>query len=260
MHGVLERLLRELGGPVTPGSLARARVILDRLLAELAELAELAGDADPAVPGLAPGSPEVVRAGALRAIEADLRRYLEYEAGVDGGWRPQGLELRFGFEGGEGESLPPLALGEGDDRVLVRGMIDRVDVDGAGHAVVRDYKSGVKRPGWAAANWATDRQLQVALYMLVVRELVGMEPVGGFYQPLRGDDLRARGVFVRGTDVGAGVVGTDGRDAGEVDALLADAAQRAVALAVSLRAGSLTPCPQTCSRDGCAYPAICRSQ
>jgi hypothetical protein len=67
-------------------------------------------------------------------------------------------------------------------------------------------------------------------------------------------------VFVKGTDVGAGVVGTDGRDAAEVDALLADAAQRAVALAASLRAGSLIPCPQTCSRDGCSYPAICRSQ
>jgi RecB family exonuclease len=257
MHGVLERLLRELGGPVTPGSLSRARLILDRLLAELAEPA---GAADPTVPGLAPGSPDVVRAGALRAIEADLRRYLDHEADGDGGWRPEGLELRFGFKGDEGESLPPLALGEGDDRVLVRGMVDRVDVDGSGHAVVRDYKSGVKRPGWAAAKWASERQLQVALYMLVVRELVGSEPVAGFYQPLRGEDLRARGVFVKGTDIGAGVVPTDGREAGEVDALLADAAQRAVALAALLRAGSLTPCPQTCSRDGCAYPAICRSQ
>ena len=32
--------------------------------------------------------------------------------------------------------------------------------------------------------------------MLAVRELLGLEPVAGFYQPLRGDDLRARGVFV----------------------------------------------------------------
>ena len=31
--------------------------------------------------------------------------------------------------------------------------------------------------------------------MLVVRELLGLEPVGGFYQPLRGSDLRARGMF-----------------------------------------------------------------
>lgn len=263
MHDMLERLLRELGGPVTQASLPAARAILERLLAESDP--SQPSDADRA--SLSPGSPEVVRAGVLRAIEADLRRYLQHEADADGGWRPDGLELRFGFEGeseGEGgvatNSLPPLTLGDGPDRVLVRGMIDRVDVDGRGHAVVRDYKSGARRQGWAAANWATDRQLQVALYMLVVRELVGLDSVAGFYQPLRGDDLRARGVFVKGVDAGTGVVGTDAREPEELEALLTDAADRAVVLAAALRAGALSPCPQTCSRDGCAYPAICRSQ
>jgi ATP-dependent helicase/DNAse subunit B len=250
MHDVLERLLCELGGPVTPDTLAAAQAILDRLLAEVAAGAGAA---------LGVGSPDVVRAGALRAIEADLRRYLEHEARTAGEWRPLGLELRFGFEGQEG-SLPALELGEGPDRVRVRGLVDRVDVDDAGHAVVRDYKSGARRQAWSAARWSEDRQLQVALYMLVVRELTDAEPVAGFYQPLRGEDLRARGVFVKGTAIGPGVVATDGRAAEELDEMLADAAQRAVALAASLRAGELEPCPQNCSRDGCMYPAICRSQ
>jgi RecB family exonuclease len=250
MHEVLERLLGELGGPVTPESLAAARAILDRLLAELA-----GGDA------LSPGSPEVVREGVLRAMEADLRRYLEHEAATGSQWRPEGLELRFGFDADDaGGSLPPLQLGEGADRVLVRGLIDRVDVDDDGQAIVRDYKSGARQQGWAAASWTSERQLQVALYMLVVRDLLGVTPVAGFYQPLRGDDLRARGVFVKGTAVGTGVVGTDARDSEGLDELLAGAAERAVALAASLRAGELNPCPQTCTRDGCAYPAICRSQ
>lgn len=251
MHDVLERLLRELGAPLSAATLSRAQSLLDRVLSELAA----GGEHE-----LAAGSPEVVRAGALRAIEADLRRYLRHEASGDGGWRPSGLELRFGFDGQEGESLPALELGDGAERVRVRGMIDRVDVDGAGHAVVRDYKSGARRPDWSAARWSADRRLQVALYMLVVRELTDLDPVAGFYQPLRGDDLRARGVFVKGTALGAGVVANDAREPGEVDALLADAAQRAVTLAASLRSGALTPCPQTCGRDGCAYPAICRSQ
>jgi ATP-dependent helicase/DNAse subunit B len=244
MHDVLERLLGELDGPLTPATAATAREILERLLAELS-----ASD-------LVPGSSALVRAGALRAIEADLRRYLEHEAATGGGWRPLGLELRFGFE----DSLPPLELGAGEERVLVRGMIDRVDVDDRGHAVVRDYKSGAKRQEWSGGRWSTDRQLQVALYMLVVRELLGLDPVAGFYQPLRGDDLRARGVFQKGADVGAAAVATDARDPGELDEMLVDAAERAVALAAALRTGELTPCPQTCSRDGCAYPAICRSQ
>ncbi len=252
MHDVLERLLRELDGPLSPASVGTARSVLERLLAELA------GDGGPE---LVPGGSELVRAGALRAIEADLRRYLEHEAATGGGWRPLGLELRFGFDTeGETDSLPALALGAGEERVLIRGMIDRVDVDGRGHAVVRDYKSGARRPDWAGARWSTDRRLQVALYMLVVRELLGLEPVGGFYQPLRGDDLRARGVFVRGEDGGRWAMGSDGREPAEVEEMLADAAGRAVALAASLRTGELTPCPANCSRDGCAYPAICRAQ
>ncbi len=250
MHDVLERLLGELDGPVTPDTLATAQAILDRLLAEL-------GDGGGAALGV--GSPAVVRAGALRAIEADLRRYLEHEARTSGEWRPLGLELRFGFDGDE-RSLPALELGEGEERVRVRGLIDRVDVDGSGHAVVRDYKSGARRPAWSAARWREDRQLQVALYMLVIRELTGSEPVAGFYQPLRGEDLRARGAFVKGTPVGCGVVATDARAGEELDEMLADAAQRAVSLAASLRAGELEPSPQNCSRDGCKYPAICRSQ
>ena len=56
------------------------------------------------------------------------------------------------------------------------------------------------------------------------------------------------------------MVATDARAGEELDEMLADAAQRAVALAASLRAGELEPCPQNCSRDGCTYPAICRSQ
>jgi hypothetical protein len=124
---------------------------------------------------------------------------------------------------------------------------------------VRDYKSGGKRAEYAGARWSKDRQLQVALYMLAVKELLELTPVAGLYQPLGGEDLRARGVFLAGTAVGAGVVGTDARSADELDAVLADARGRALALAVRLRAGDLTPCPETCSRDGCKYPGICRS-
>jgi ATP-dependent helicase/DNAse subunit B len=251
MHDVLERLLRRLDGPITADSLERARAILDRLLTELG-------------PGtgqrLAPGRPGVVGTAALRAIEADLRRYLDHEAAGAGDWRPEGLELRFGFEKEGTESLPALQLGDGDERVLVRGMIDRVDVDPGGRAMVRDYKSGAVRPEYQGSRWRLDRRLQVALYMLVVRELLGREPVAGFYQPLRGEDLRARGLFLKGVDVGFGVFSGDGREPEELAAELDDAAERATTLAAALRAGDLTPCPQNCSRDGCAYPAICRSQ
>ncbi len=272
MHSVLERLLAQLGEPIGPDSLGRAREILDRLVAELA---------DEVGAGLGLGGPAVVRAGALRAIEADLRRYLEHEAQTGARWRPLRLEWRFGFEpdaeSGSEAGLPALALGDGPEPVLVRGMIDRVDVEdpsgsgfgfgfgsggGARRAIVRDYKSGATRDDQPVARWGPERRLQVALYMLVVRDLAGLDPVAGFYQPLRGESIRARGVYRTdpGLDVGSAVVSTDGRDGAELDAELAAAAQRAVELATALRAGELTPCPQTCSRDGCSHPSICRSR
>lgn len=240
IHDLLEQLLRRLGTAVTPESLPDAERILD-------ELVESEGSP------LAPGRPASVRAAALRSVAADMRHYLRHEAASGGNWDPDALELRFGFE--EEQSLPALELSEG---VRLRGMIDRLDVDGRGGAIVRDYKSGGSRAEYSGARWSDDRQLQVALYMLAVRRLLGLDPVAGFYQPLGGDDLRARGIFLNGAPVGNGVVGTDGRSRDELDEALEDARSRAVALAARLRSGELTPCPESCSRDGCSFPGICR--
>lgn len=246
MHEALEEVLGRLEGPVSSENLADALRIVDDVVAEIP-------------PSLAPGRSEAVRTAALRSIEADLRRYLTQEAGDGCDWAPEGLELRFGFEGEEG-SLPPVALGEGNDRIFLRGVIDRVDVDpdGSGRALVRDYKSGAARPEQQGARWSTDRRFQVALYMIAVRELLGHDPVAGLYQPLGGGDLRPRGVFLKGALVGSRVVANDGRDRDQLEEVLDDAVARAVTLAAQLRSGVLKPCPETCSRDGCRYPGICR--
>ncbi len=185
IHRALEDVIGRLDAPLTPESLPDALRILDEVLADLP-------------PAIAAGRPQPVREAMLRSIAADLRRYLEHEAAGGAGWQPQALELRFGFTEEEG-SLPMLALGGDGERTFVRGVIDRVDVDpeDGRRAIVRDYKSGSARPEQQGARWQADRQLQVALYMLAVRELLGLEPVGGLYQPLGGGDLRPRGVFLR---------------------------------------------------------------
>lgn len=245
MHDTLEQLLARLGRPVTPESLADALRILDELVAELS-------------PQLAPGRPERLRLAVIEAIAADLRRYLEWEAAHGCGWEPLWLELRFGFDD-DPESLPALELAEGAGRVALRGAIDRVDVDPSGtRAIVRDYKSGASRPRHQGGRWSEDRSLQVALYMVAVRDLLGLEPVAGLYQPLGGGDLRARGVFLERTPLGAGCVATDARDREQLRADVEDASARAVELGARLRAGKLVPCPATCSREGCMYPGLCR--
>jgi PD-(D/E)XK nuclease superfamily len=183
---------------------------------------------------------------------------LEWEASHCSGWEPRWLELRFGFEGEEG-SLPAFEVGDGAERFALRGAIDRVDVGPDGReAVIRDYKSGSARPEHQGGRWRIDDTLQVALYMLAVRHLLELEPVAGLYQPLGGGDLRARGVFLERAPVSDECVGNDGRDPEAMEAELAAAAARAVELATRLRRGQIVPCPETCSRQGCRYPGICR--
>jgi ATP-dependent helicase/DNAse subunit B len=246
MHETLEDLFARLGEPLTPETLPGALRILADIVAEVP-------------PTIAPGRGEAVRTAVLETIVADLRRYLAAEARDGCAWEPSLLELRFGFDGEEG-ALPPLVLGEGDERVVVRGVIDRIDVEpgASGRAIVRDYKSGSARPEHAGARWALDRRLQVALYMLAVRELLRLDPVAGLYQPLSGQNLRPRGMFRRDVELGSRVLTGDARDPEELDEVLADAARRAIEIAGRLRRGELEPCPQTCGRDGCRYPGICR--
>jgi RecB family exonuclease len=244
---VLERVLSELGSAVTPDTLPDAIRLLDEAMRELG-------------PTLAVGRSEALRRAAAEAIAADLRRYLHHEASHTSGWDPRALELRFGFDDEE-ESWPPLVLAHDGETVAVRGAIDRVDVEpGTSRAAVRDYKSGASRTVHQGSRWRSDQQLQVALYMVAVRELLGLEPVAGLYQPLGGKDLRPRGIYLEDAPVQSGLFPRDGRDLEGLESELEDACRRALGLAGALRRGELEPSPETCSRDGCRYPGICRAQ
>ena len=147
---------------------------------------------------------------------------------------------------------PALELSGG---VRVRGRIDRVDAH-AGEAVVYDYKSS-RAP--AGARWERDGTLQVALYMQAVQQLLGLRVVGGFYQPLSGEDLRPRGVLDAEATVELDVVGNDVLEHDEARALIERAVGRAREAAAEAGRGELAARPQTCAfRGGCMHPSICR--
>ena len=187
---------------------------------------------------------------ALRALEVDLRRLLTHEAECGAGLEPRFLEWGFGGARDEHGPLPLEGTGLG-----VTGRVDRIDVDADGHALVRDYKGRVVSAG---ARWGQDRRLQVALYALAVRELLGLEPVGALYQPVGHRDVRPRGI-VR-DDVPGRYVNGDVVDADAFEAALADARAVAARAAGDLQAGRIRACPDSCSpRGGCAYPSICRA-
>jgi ATP-dependent helicase/DNAse subunit B len=201
--------------------------------------------------------------GVRRRLEADLERYLEHAAGASNGHdrdsplEPLHLELGFGFPE-DSPCLPPLDLGGG---LRLRGRIDRVDVgvggDGVGKAVVYDYKGSFAPP---ADSWVDERSMQVALYMRAVEQLLQQPVVGGFYQPLSGRDLRARGVLEEGSGVELACVRGDARAPEEVQAILDELLALAREAARQADAGALEPRPGTCAfGDGtCMYPSICR--
>jgi len=235
-HAVLERTLRGL--KERTGSARLAPDTLEAASAELrAAVAELGGSRAGAR----------ARAG-LRALEVDLLRWLEAEATTGPGFEPRWLEWSFG---GEGDAHGALALAG----VRVSGRVDRIDVGPGGEALVRDYKNS---KGYPQATWAADGHLQAALYALAARELLGLEPAGALYQPLRGRDLRPRGA-VRDGDAAAGLVPNDVVDPDAWEALLDELRSEAEDAARRLRAGELRPCPERCTPRGCGYPGICRA-
>ena len=107
--------------------------------------------------------------------------------------RPSRFEVQFG---NAEDPHPPLELDGGALRLA--GRIDRVDTDGR-EAIVYDYKG---KTATEQAKWLEKGKLQIGLYMMALKHVLGLEPVGGFYQPLGGAEARPRGALLRDADPG----------------------------------------------------------
>src|SRR5205807_1336707 len=161
------RRLRRLHEPAWPMAEAPTGRELARARAATGERAP----ERPLGPATGAAAGEAAAAGAARRVQADVRRLLQREAAVGGPLVPTHLELAFGFEEEDPDSLPPLDISNGVASLRLRGRIDRVDLDPATNAaLVRDYKVGRAEPAYRGAQWAEQRRLQVALYMLAVSE------------------------------------------------------------------------------------------
>src|ERR671936_478538 len=247
-HEVLEltfRRLREQTGArrISRGTLPDAELILREALRERQASFRL--------------SPKQTRVrAAVRRLEFDLLRYLRHEAERDGLFEPAELELGFGVPDA---SLPALSFER--EGISVRGVIDRVDTWGE-HALVRDYKSG--RSAYPVAEWEDKHRLQAAVYMIAVRELMGLQPAGGVYVPLAGQERRPRGMLSNDLreQLGSDFYDNDFRDQAEFDQQLDRARETVCELVQRVRSGDVHPCPGTCrwSTAGCQHPTICRHE
>lgn len=252
IHAALDRLYREAPGEDSiprPGDARRWKARFNELLDDV-----IAETDSPETPG---------RRLALARLRVQVEAFLDEEAASTTALRPRADLLERGFGFPEEEDDPgELALGE----VELRGRIDRIDVEPGGRrAVLRDYKTSRQVPG--VTGIANEGKLQLQLYMLVARERLGLEPIGGLYQPLGAyGDRRPRGM-VASSECGEGglfegmelSVRGDALSEDDFEAALEDARERAVLNGARMRGGDITrdPLGGVCSQY-CVFQPICR--
>ncbi len=178
----------------------------------------------------------------------DLEAVVHEECGSGLQLVPRRFEVAFGSERAAPELQRGLDLGDG---LTLSGKIDRIDIDPfSARGIVQDYKSG--KHAHSAVEIEKELRLQIPLYMLVLRDLVGIEPLGGVYRPLAGE-RRARGLLRK--DEGETLVGYSRNDYLEEDAfwaMVASAEETARRFAGRIRGGDVEhdprggECPQWC--------------
>jgi len=178
----------------------------------------------------------------------DLENFVREEADSPLGLVPRRFEVAFGSE----RSAPELQAGLKVDGFSLTGKIDRIDVDPfSARGIVQDYKSG--KTAHSAAKIESELRLQIPLYMLVLRDLVGIEPLGGLYRALAGE-RHARGLLRKEAQEDVpGFSKRDYLDEEEFWAQTERAKEHAVRFVERIRSGDIEhdpkggfPCPTWC--------------
>jgi RecB family exonuclease len=211
-----------------------------------------------AVAGVRMEMTEMQRRELEQGLWRDLEQLVREEARAELPLVPRRFEVSFGSERSAPELQRGLALADG---ITLSGKIDRIDLDPfSARGIVQDYKAG--KSAHSARDIERELRLQIPLYMLVLRDLVGIEPLGGVYRPLAGD-RRPRGLLRAGAreDGLPGFVRHDYLGEDEFWGQVERAQETAVGLAERIRGGDVKhdprgdECPSWCD----VWP-MCRVQ
>jgi superfamily I DNA/RNA helicase/RecB family exonuclease len=174
------------------------------------------------------------------------------------GFRPAKFELAFGLPGAPAFALAAPA-GPRGEAVELSGMIDRVDVDDRGRAVVVDYKySSIARYSNLDEKLPEGLDLQLPIYALAAAKLLNREVVAAGYVTLRDANerwLRLASGAPGGTRADVTWEGAEG--AARMTAVEA----RIREFDAQIRAGGieLNPRdPDRCGRGKCPFADLCR--
>ena len=170
-HELLKRVFAEADDPGDAES----------LLAKLAQIADDELSQAPQKLGFRPSAWwQHTQVSILSILQTTIRKLVA--ASKD--WRPFAFEQAFGHG-----NHPPLAVRANGETVLVRGKIDRVDVNGQKQARVIDYKSGDVRL-YRPEKLASGELLQLPLYALAVEQsLQAGQVIDGFYWSVTGASI-----------------------------------------------------------------------
>jgi RecB family exonuclease len=234
MHAALkrffERLPAELGTDgVVPDQLEAAHVVMERAV-------------DDAVDAQSLPQGSLAVSELRHALRRQLAAFLRSEAALPHRFQPRHLE----------QSFDPLDLGG----FAVTGRIDRIDVDPvSARGLIHDYKSTNAE---TAEEIRRNHRLQLPLYMLALRDRLGLEPVGGVYRGIKKD--ATRGLLRESEREGIeGFASADYLDEQAFWGLVEEAAQTARTAVARIRRGDVRhdppnrECPAWCD----AHP-ICR--
>ena len=221
-------LPKELGADaVTPENVEQAVEFLDRCLAEARK------------GGVRLELTTLQEAELMGTLRRDLEGFVRDEAAAPQQLVPRRFEVAFGSDRSAPELQRGLRLAEGTQ---LSGKIDRIDVDPySARGIVHDYKSGRAH---SAKQIDEELKLQIPLYLLVLRDLVGIEPLGGLYRSLSGARV-SRGLLRQdaGEDL-PGFARNDYLSDDEFWALVETARERAATFAGRIRKGDVRHDPK----------------
>ena len=241
VHTTLNRFYAKL-----PKELDAERVTPENLEAALALVRRCLDDALES--GVRLDLTDLQAAELRQSLLADLEGFVRDEAESDVQFVPRRLEVSFGSDRAAPELQRGLALGDG---LFLSGKIDRIDVDPwSARGIVQDYKSG--KGAHSAREIDREMRLQIPLYVLALRDLVGLEPLGGIYRALAGKRLTRGMLRESAREDLPGFARDDYLDEDAFWAQAETARDRARTHAARIRAGDVLHDPKG---DGC--PAWC---
>ena len=241
VHTTLNRFYASL-----PRELDSERVTPENLRAAL-ELVRRCLD-DALASGVRLDLTELQEAELRHTLLADLEGFIRDEAVSAVEFVPRRLEVSFGSDRAAPELQRGLQLG---DDMWLSGKIDRIDIDPfSARGIVQDYKSG--KGAHSARDIDREMRLQIPLYVLALRDLVGVEPLGGVYRALAGRRLTRGMLRESAREDLPGFAKDDYLDEDAFWAQVEGARERAATNARRIRAGDVQHDPKG---DGC--PSWC---